>query len=44
MAKLTVGDQFSTGSLKDSNGATVDFPAIFRNVPATVIFFYRGRW
>jgi peroxiredoxin len=44
MAKLTVGEQFPSASLKDIDGVTVDFPAIFKNAPATVIFFYRGRW
>jgi len=44
MAKLTVGDQFPLASIKDIDGATIDFPAVFKNAPATVIFFYRGRW
>jgi peroxiredoxin len=44
MAKLTVGDRFPAATLQDIDGATVDFPAVFKNAPATVIFFYRGRW
>jgi len=44
MAKLTVGDQFPSGSLKDIDGVAVDFPAVFKNAPSTAIFFYRGRW
>jgi hypothetical protein len=44
MAKLTVGDQFPAAMLNDIDGAIVDFPAVFKNAPATVIFFYRGRW
>ncbi len=44
MAKLNVGDIFPTATLQDSDGATVEFPAVFTNAPATVIFFYRGRW
>ncbi|MEO6165013.1 MAG: hypothetical protein ABIP88_12855 [Candidatus Binatia bacterium] len=44
MAKLTVGDQFPLASLNDIHGAAVDFPAVFKNAPATVLFFYRGRW
>jgi peroxiredoxin len=44
MGKLTVGDQFPAAMLNDIDGTTVDFPAVFKNAPATVIFFYRGRW
>jgi len=44
MAKLTVGDRFPAATLQDIDGAKVDFPAVFKNAPATVIFFYRGRW
>ena|GEM_PF-4223728 len=35
MAKLTVGDQFPPGSLKDIDGVAVDFPAVFKNAPST---------
>ena len=44
MAKLTVGDRFPSASIKDIDGVTVDFPTVFKNAPATVLFFYRGRW
>jgi peroxiredoxin len=44
MAKLKVGDQFPTASLKDIDGEPVEFPTIFKQAPATVVFFYRGRW
>jgi len=44
MAKLAVGDTFPSGSLKDIDGVAVDFPAVFEAAPATVVFFYRGRW
>lgn len=44
MAKLTVGDQFPSASLNDIDGGAVDFPAVFKNAPAPVLFFYRGRW
>jgi peroxiredoxin len=44
MAKLTVGEPFPSGSLKDIDGVAVDFPAVFKAAPATVVFFYRGRW
>jgi len=33
MAKLTVGDRFPAATLQDIDGATVDFPAVFRNAP-----------
>jgi len=44
MAKLTVGDRFPAAALKDVDGVTVEFPSIFKTAPATVVFFYRGRW
>jgi hypothetical protein len=44
MAKLTVGDQFPAATLNDIDGLAVNFPAVFKNAPATVVFFYRGRW
>ena len=44
MAKLVIGDLFPSAALKDTGGAPVEFPAVFGNAPATVIFFYRGRW
>ena len=44
MAKLTVGNQFPKATLKDIDGVTVEFPAVFADAPSTVIFFYRGRW
>ncbi|MDP2604207.1 MAG: hypothetical protein Q8S00_16695 [Deltaproteobacteria bacterium] len=44
MAMLKVGDQFPAAKLQDTGGATVEFPAAFAQAPATVVFFYRGRW
>jgi peroxiredoxin len=44
MAKLKSGDNFPAGELKDVDGNPVGFPAAFAQAPATVIFFYRGRW
>jgi peroxiredoxin len=44
MAKLKVGDQFPAAALHDVYGPTVEFPAAFTKAPATVVFFYRGRW
>jgi peroxiredoxin len=44
MATLKVGDHFPTAKLQDLDGATVEFPAVFSQAPATVVFFYRGRW
>jgi peroxiredoxin len=44
MAKLTVGDSFPAARLKDIDGLTVEFPAVFGAAPSTVIFFYRGCW
>jgi peroxiredoxin len=44
MAKLQIGDNFPSAKLKDIDGATVEFPGVFSQAPATVVFFYRGRW
>jgi peroxiredoxin len=44
MAKLKLGDDFPPAKLDDIDGATVEFPAAFADAPATVVFFYRGRW
>jgi hypothetical protein len=44
MAILSIGTSFPAARLQDTNGAAVEFPAVFSNAPATVIFFYRGRW
>ena len=44
MAKLAIGDIFPSASLKDIDGTSVEFPAVFKNAPATVMFFHSGRW
>jgi peroxiredoxin len=44
MAKLQIGDNFPGAKLTDIDGATAEFPAVFAQAPATVVFFYRGRW
>jgi hypothetical protein len=44
MVTLAVGDRFPAATLQDIDGAAVDFPAVFAQAPATVVFFYRGRW
>jgi len=44
MAKLKIGDDFPEATLQDTEGAPVKFPAVFAQAPATVVFFYRGRW
>jgi hypothetical protein len=44
MAKLQIGDSFPGATLQEICGATVELPAAFARVPATVVFFYRGRW
>ncbi len=44
MAKIQIGDNFPAAKLLDIDGATVEFPAAFAPAPATVVFFYRGRW
>jgi hypothetical protein len=44
MAKLKTGDLFPAATLQDVHGAMVAFPTILKQAPATVVFFYRGRW
>jgi hypothetical protein len=39
LSKLAVGDLFPTAQLKDIDDVAVEFPAVFANAPATVIFF-----
>ena len=44
MSILAAGEKFPQAKLKDTDGKTVEFPAVFAKAPATVVFFYRGRW
>ncbi len=44
MSELTGGKKFPAAALQDIDGETVKFPEIFAKAPATVVFFYRGRW
>ena len=44
MAELAVGDNFPAAKLQDIDGGTVEFPQVLSRAPATVVFFYRGRW
>ena len=44
MALLEIGSIFPNAKLQDIDGKVVEFPAIFTQAPATVVFFYRGQW
>ncbi len=44
MVLLEIGSQFPAAKLQDIDGKLVEFPAIFTQAPATVVFFYRGQW
>jgi peroxiredoxin len=44
MFTLAVGGKFPAAILQDSNRETVELPNVFSKAPASVIFFYRGRW
>ena len=44
MPRPKVGDKFPAAKVKDIDGAAVEFPQVFTHAPATVVFFYRGRW
>jgi hypothetical protein len=41
---LVIGGNFPAARLQDIDGKTVEFPAVFAEAPASVVFFYRGRW
>jgi peroxiredoxin len=41
---LSIGADFPAAKLRDTNGEIVEFPTAFAEAPATVVFFYRGRW
>lgn len=42
MSELTAGKKFPAAKLQDIDGESVEFPAVFAQAPATVVFFYRG--
>lgn len=44
MSALAIGEKFPTARLNDIDGETVEFPKVFGQAPATVVFFYRGCW
>ena len=44
MPRLKLGDDFPSGTLNDIDGESVVLPTAFSEAPATVVFFYRGRW
>ncbi len=44
MVQLGIGENFPAARLQDIDGETVKFPEVFAKAPATVVFFYRGRW
>jgi hypothetical protein len=41
---MDVGGLFPSAILKDIDGEPCEFPEIFTRSPATVVFFYRGRF
>jgi hypothetical protein len=44
MSRPEIGENFPAAQLRDSEGVLVELPGIFSRAPATVVFFYRGRW
>lgn len=44
MALLEIGSQFPNAKMEDIDGKVVEFPKVFTDAPATVVFFYRGQW
>ncbi len=41
---LAIGGKFPAAKLTDIDGNPVEFPGVFKEAQATVVFFYRGRW
>ena len=44
MALLAIGTKFPAARLTDIDGNAVEFPNVFSEAPATIVFFYRGQW
>lgn len=44
MSRLKVSEDFPRARLQDVCGGMVEFPTVFSQAAATVVFFYRGRW
>lgn len=44
MSLLDIGAIFPTATLKDIDGEPIEFPAVLKEAPASVVFFYRGQW
>lgn len=44
MALLNIGAKFPRVTLTDIDGDAIEFPALFKEAPASIVFFYRGQW
>lgn len=44
MGQLTVGELFPSASLRDIDDHPIEFPSVFETAPASIAFFYRGRF
>lgn len=44
MAGLALEETFPSARLRDIDGQWVKFPEVFFQTPASVLFFYRGRF
>ncbi|MGH7784438.1 MAG: hypothetical protein ACREO5_11435 [Candidatus Binatia bacterium] len=44
MALLDTGAKFPVLTLKDIDDNPIEFAAVFKQAPASVVFFYRGQW
>jgi peroxiredoxin len=44
MALLDIGARFPLATLRDIDGEEIEFPAVLKEAPASIVFFYRGQW
>lgn len=44
MALLDIGATFPELALKDIDDNPISLPEVFKQAPASIVFFYRGQW
>ena len=44
MALLDIGATFPELTLKDIDDNPISLPEVFKQAPASIVFFYRGQW
>jgi len=41
---IDIGARFPAAVLSDIDGQAIKFPAVLKEAPASIVFFYRGQW